>query len=339
MKIEKETVFGNWEEYTLTNDQNMSVSVLNYGAIITKILVPDRNGKLENIVLSFKDYQDYKTNPNYFGAIIGRVAGRIQDASFDIAGTTFSLEANDGNHHLHGGSAGLHQIIWKVSPFETKDCIGLTLTHQSRDGDGGYPGNVDITVTYTLTNDNQLQLDYTAVTDKSTPIALTNHTYFNLCGNLRDTVQHHFLTMNSNSFVELDEELIPTGKIIDVEDSRFDFRNSRVLGESFTKELNGYDHYFIFDDTHSGEQVTLTEPTSGRVLKVYSNQPGMVLYTANDLNENIQLREAAGKKHLGVCFETQGSPASLHHAGFPSIILHPDETYRQHTLFEFLIYE
>ncbi|WP_249869133.1 aldose epimerase family protein [Oceanobacillus saliphilus] len=336
MKIEKKEIFGEWEEFTLTNDQNMSVSVLNYGGIITKILVPDRNEKVENVVLGYKNYQDYQENPNYFGAIIGRVAGRIRDAAFEIDGKAYSLQANDGKNHLHGGPAGLHQVVWEATPFETNETIGVTLSHQSEEG-GGYPGNLEITVTYTLTNDNQLHLEYTAGSDKTTPLALTNHTYFNLCGNLKDTVQDHFLTMNSSSVAELDAELIPTGNITNVEGTRFEFRHERVLGESFNGKYNGYDHYFIFDEGPNEVQVELKEPTSGRVLTVRTNQPGMVMYTANDLESGQKLREGETRKHLGVCFETKGTPASLHHQGFPCILLHPGETYKQHTVFTFQI--
>ncbi|RLL43836.1 galactose mutarotase [Oceanobacillus piezotolerans] len=344
MEIVKEKIYGQWKEFTLINDKNMSVSVLNYGGIITRILVPDRNGKVENMVLSYKNYQDYKANPHYFGAIIGRVAGRIQDAAFEIDGKTYSLEANDGDHHLHGGQAGLHRVIWSVATFETKETIGLTLTHESKEAEG-YPGNVKIIVTYTLTNDNELFLNYTATSDKTTPIALTNHTYFNLSGDLKHTIHDHFLTIKSSNFAELNEELIPTGNLKAVGGSSFDFRNGQLIREGLNEKskhnriASGYDHYFIFDDVKDEEQVVMAEPNNGRILTVTTNQPGMVMYTANGLEDGLELRENTSRRHLGVCFETQGSPASLHHKGFPTILLKPGDLYQHQTVFAFRVKE
>ncbi len=236
MNIETKDVLGMWKEYTLTNDRGMSVSVLNYGGIITKIIVPDRKGNHENVVLGYRDYKDYNQNPNYFGALIGRVAGRIQGASFELDNKTYNLAANNGENHLHGGPEGFHQVIWEAAPFQKEDAVGLSLTHKSMDGEGGYPGNVDITVTYTLTNENQLVLDYFASSDQTTPITLTNHSYFNLSGRLKNTVHEHRVAIDSSKFVELDEELIPTGKLIPVEGTPFDFRDGRLLGDGFNDD-------------------------------------------------------------------------------------------------------
>lgn len=217
MNIETKDVLGMWKEYTLTNDLGMSVSVLDYGGIITKIIVPDRNGNRENVVLGYKNYQDYNQNSNYFGALIGRVGGRIQGASFELGNKTYNLAANNGNNHLHGGPEGFHQVIWEVAPFLTEEAVGLSLTHKSMDGEGGYPGNIDVTVTYTLTNENELDLNYLASSDQTSPITLTNHTYFNLSGSLKNTVHEHRVAIDSSKFVELDKELIPTGNLIHVE--------------------------------------------------------------------------------------------------------------------------
>lgn len=341
MKVTKKEILGMWTEYTLSNDHGMAVSVLDLGGIITKIIVPDRNGNIENVVLGYKDYREYNKNPNYFGALIGRVAGRIQGASFKLNDKTYNLAANDGDNHLHGGPDGLHQIIWKVTPFQTDDAAGLHLCHTSADGEGGYPGNAEIRVTYTLNNENQLTIDYLASSDQITPIALTNHTYFNLSGCLKETVLNHYVKIGSCRFVELDEHLIPTGRLIDVEGTSFDFRSERMLGAGFNDDFvqneiagNGYDHYFIFDHNND-EIVVLQEPNSGRMMTVKTNQPGMVMYTANSLDEGLQLAEGSSRKYLGVCFETQASPASLHHSGFPSAILQAGKKYQKQTVFTF----
>lgn len=339
MKKTEQTILGKWKEFTLVNDHGMSVSMLNLGGIITKICVPDREGKVENVVLGYKDYAHYQDNPNSFGALIGRVAGRIQNASFEINGKHYYLEANDGDNHLHGGSNGFHHVIWDAETFQTEETVGVKFTHTSSDGAGGYPGNVGIAVTYTLNNKNELLLDYWAKSDQTTPLALTNHSYFNLSGDLKDTVQHHNVTINSSSFVELDHELIPTGKKLNVAGTTFDFRNGRLLGDGFTDDSkqhqiadNGYDHYFIFDNKG---KVVMHEKESGRILTVKTEQPGMVMYTANGLDEGLALAEGMSRKHLGVCFETQGSPASLHHAGFPSVILKAGKEYSKRTAFSF----
>lgn len=342
MKIVMKVIFEKWKEYTLANDHGISVSILDFGGIITKLMAPDQKGQIENIVLGFRDYQDYETNNSYLGAIIGRVAGRIQTSSFELENKIYQLEANNGKNHLHGGSNGYHHILWDSTPFQTETAVGVKLTHKSVDSAGGYPGNIDITVTYTLTNDNELILDYAAISDQTTPITLTNHAYFNLSGNLKHTVEEHLINISSSRFVELDEELIPTGKIVNVAGTPFDFRNEgQVLGTGFCSSYkqnvivgNGYDHYFIFDE-QDGIKATVKEPVSGRIMTVRTNQPGMVMYSSNSMDESLALRERSSCKYLGVCFETQASPASLHHHEFPSVILHAGEKYEKQTVFSF----
>lgn len=341
MKITTEEVLNKWQQYTLSNRHGMRVSVLNFGGIITEITVPDRQNKLENVVLSYKDYAEYENNPNYFGAIIGRVAGRIENASFTLNEQKYTLKKNNGLNHLHGGSEGFHQAIWDCTTFQTDDTVGVVLTHHSEDGSGGYAGNVDVTVTYTLTNDNELLIDYAATTDQTTALTLTNHSYFNLTGHLSDTIHHHHVTMNADEFVELDQDLIPTGRKLDVTNTVFDFRQGRQLIEGIQSESEqnriasrGYDHYFIFNKEQNNE-IIVKEPTSGRIMTVTTNQPGVVMYTANTLSNDLDLLEGHSKPHLGVCFETQGSPASLHHADFPSIVLQASERYDKQTIFSF----
>ncbi len=341
MNINRKDKLGKWQEFTLENDNGMKVSILNYGGIITEIIVPDRNENMENVVLGYKDYANYETNSNFFGALIGPVAGRIQDASFTVNNNKYVLEANDGKNHIHGGSTGFHQVIWNAEPFQTDNGIGLMLIHKRIDGTAGYPGNLDVCVTYTLNNDNQLILDYEAESDQQTPLTLTNHSYFNLSGDLKSTVHNHQIMIDSVRFIEMDEDLIPTGKVINTADTPFDFRKGLELRKGFKDDFeqnklagDGYDHYFMFDN-QKGENVIVNDDVSGRILKIQTNQPGMVMYTANNLDKGLQLKEGLSKKYLGVCFETQAAPGSLHHDGFPSVILEPGESYQKQTLFDF----
>lgn len=331
-----------WNEYTLKNDRGMQIRVLNYGGIITEMLVPDADGHLENVVIAFKNYEDYLTkNTAFFGALIGRVAGRIQGSSFELDGETYPLKPNEGENHLHGGENGFHQVVWESEPFQTDRKAGLILTHHSPDGEGGYPGELNVKVTYTLTNDNALTIHYEAASSKKTPLTLTNHSYFNLSGNLKEDIQQHQVTLDSSQFVELDEQLIPTGKIVDAEGTSFDFRNGRKIKDGIEADDvqnknagNGYDHYFIFDH-QKPESVQVVDPQSKRQLTIETDQPGMVMYTSTGLSDDLQLKERMSSRYLGVCLETQSSPASLHHDGFPSVILEANEPYRKQTTFTF----
>ncbi|MDN5372709.1 MAG: aldose 1-epimerase [Carnobacterium sp.] len=343
MDITTHKVNDRWELFTLANDNGMEVEFLNYGGIITKVLVPDKNNNIENIVLGYPDYKEYESDPNFFGAIIGPVAGRIEKAEFTLKDKIFKLEKNDGNHHLHGGSNALHRVIWDTETFETDGKVGVTLSYESVDGENGYPGNLTVSVNYTLTSKNQLMIDYEATTDKTTPVTLTNHTYFNLTGDINKTIRTHQVLADSHQFLELNGELIPTGKIIDVANSTFDFREGRELkdgiiaGSEQNKIVgNGYDHYFLFD--HAKEtNVVVKEEVSGRVLAIETNQPGMVLYTGQNIVEGLELNGGTSKKYSGVCFETQSSPASLHQDGLPMVILGAGETYKKQTIFSFFV--
>ncbi|MGM0865834.1 MAG: aldose epimerase family protein [Bacillota bacterium] len=341
MKIDIKHLQRDWKEYTLRNDHGMAVSLLNYGGIITRVMVPDQDGTVENVIIGYKQVEDYETNPNFFGALIGPVAGRIQGAAFELYGNVYMLEANDGENHLHGGSNGFHQVLWDTESFQDEDRVGVVLSYSRKDGEGGYPGTIDVSVTYSLTNENELILEYEAMTDQPTPLTLTNHAYFNLSGNGKETIHHHHVTIDSHQFLELDEELIPTGTVVDAADTPFDFRKGRRLSDGITAQTeqndiagHGYDHYFLFDHSKS-ESVTVKEQTSGRVLTIETDQPGMVMYTANNLQHGLELHESMSRKHLGVCFETQYPPASLHHDGLPSVILHPNERYQKRTVYTF----
>ncbi|MFB1049742.1 aldose epimerase family protein [Paraliobacillus sp. JSM ZJ581] len=336
------TVSGqNWIEYTLENDQGISINCLNYGGIIKDINVPDRNGKLENVVLSFANNEDYLNNPNFFGALVGRVAGRIESSSFSIDGKMYTLPANEEDHHLHGGTNGFHQILWETTPFQTETQIGVHFTHTFPDGDGGYPGQLEVTITYALTNENNFEITYQAISDQDTILTTTNHSYFNLSGNLKRDILHHDVQIDAGQFVELNHDLIPTGDILSVDNTVFDFRKAHPIIDGVHSidqqnlvASNGFDHYFIFDHQQQ-PNATITERESGRRLEVRTDQPGMVMYTSNGLDDSIKLKERNATKHLGICLETQGSPASLKHKGFPSIYLSKGETYHKKTIFSF----
>ncbi|WP_342504783.1 aldose epimerase family protein [Sporosarcina sp. FSL K6-2383] len=341
MNIDIQNTVNNWKLFTLTNQQNMSVSLLNYGGIITAINVPDRHNNIENVVLGFKNHADYTQNLNFLGAIIGRVAGRIQAATFAIEDQSYRLEANEEAHHLHGGAGGLHQVIWTAAPFQTEDTVGVALSHTSVDGEGGYPGTVEITVTYTLTNNNELIVDYVATSDKNTALTLTNHSYFNLSGNIGRTIHDHHVTIASDEFIELDNELIPTGNKLEVTHTPFDFRTGQLIADgidsTFSQNIiasHGYDHYFILNPQQQ-EAIYVKDEVSGRVMTIKTNQPGVVMYTANNLTEGLELTEGTSKRYDGICFETQASPASLHHEGFPTVRLDAHIPYDKQTVFSF----
>ncbi|MEW9674765.1 aldose epimerase family protein [Lentibacillus sp. L22] len=341
MNISQQNIYNNWMEYTLANDHGMSVKILNYGGIITEMKVPDKDDKPENVVLGYKDVANYKDNPNFFGAIIGRVAGRIEHASFSLGGQTYQLEKNEAPHHLHGGSHGFHSVTWDAKPFRNDQAVGVKLSYTSPDKDGGYPGRVLVNMTYTLyATENKLELDYQGTTDQITPLTLTNHSYFNLSGDLQSTVDNHHVTFTAPRVLELDGALIPTGKTFTAAGTNFDFSGGRKLCDGFTDSIEqnriaggGYDHYFIWDN--QPKKVVVHEPNAGRFLTIETSQPGMVMYTGNGLGDGIALKGGSSRKHLGVCFETQASPASLHHHGIPGIMLNPGETYHQQTAYTF----
>ena len=344
MKVEEKdiSVAGRqWKEFTIKNGNGMEVSCLNYGGIITRILAPDSAGKLENVVIGYRNYEDYLDNPNFFGALIGRVAGRIADSSFELNGENYSLPPNEGENHLHGGTEGFHASLWDAAPFQTDNTAGVRFSLFSPDGTSGFPGNLQMTVIYTLAGNNEFSIEYEGLADRDTILTTTNHSYFNLSGNLKQDVTNHRVIIDSSRFVELDEQLIPTGKKQDVDNTVFDFRDGRFIKDGVESDDiqnkhagNGYDHYFIFDGQEE-EKVTVEEPESGRKLTVFTDQPGIVFYTGNKLDESLVLAERNSAPYLGVCLETQSSPASLEYEGFPSVYLPKDEKYYSKTTFQF----
>lgn len=327
--------------FTMINDNGMEVTCINYGCIITKIVTPDKNGNYENVVLGFEHFPPYITNTPYFGAVIGRVAGRIQNACFELDGKTYTLCKNENNNHLHGGVKGLHRVLWNAVAVENEGEVGVRFSYTSPDGEEGYPGTVQVQVTYMLNNQNELVISYNARSDKSTLLNLTNHTYFNLSGNIKRDILDHELKIKSDQFLELNEELIPTGIFLDVTDTPFDLRKGKKLKDGIMANHpqievvgQGYDHPFLLN-AHHDEEIVLWDPGSGRTLTVETDEVGVVVYTGNQLQEGMDIYGVPSRKYLGICLEVQGLPDAIHHPHFPSWILRPEETYSSVTKYKF----
>lgn len=340
----KRTLFGEANgkqvyQYTFTNANGMAVSIINYGGIVTHLLVPDRKGQLGDVVLGYDSLSDYlKNNSPYLGAIAGRYANRIAHGKFVLDSVEYQLATNNGLNHLHGGIKGLDKVVWDVRDFIFPDSAGVILTYLSPDGEEGYPGNLTINVIYTLTNNNELKIDYEAVTDKPTVLNLTHHSYFNLAGHGSGTVYNHQLQINADRYVPVDETLIPTGELLPVEGTPMDFKTFHPIGERIGEVEGGYDHTFVLDaeDGQMRLAAQVTEPGSGRTMRVFTDQPGMQFYSGNFLDgTNIGKGAVAYQKHFGFCLETQHFPDSPNQPGFPSTTLRPGEKYRTSTIYQF----
>ncbi|NKE04791.1 aldose epimerase family protein [Mesobacillus selenatarsenatis] len=323
--------------FTLRNEQGMEVTAINYGCIITKINVPDRDGKFENVVLGHDTLDEYVNDPYFLGAVVGRVAGRLKAGSFELDGKNFTLVQNDNSNHLHGGLKGFDKVVWDAKVIDD----GVLFSYLSKDGEEGYPGNLYIEVTYRLNNDNELSIQYRSQTDQKTLLTVTNHSYFNLSGNLKRDVLDHSLKLKSSRFLELDKEFLPTGRMLDVKDTPFDFTKGSIVktgAESNHPQNvlvgNGYDHPFILDDNRDNE-IVLKDPDSGRTLTVETDEPAVVVYSGNSLKEEGNFRGVPCRKYLGICLETQNYPDSIHHPHFPSMVLDKGEMYSSITKYKF----
>ncbi len=332
------------ELYTLTNAQGMEVHAMTYGGIILSLRVPDKQGRLGDVVLGYDSLEGYLAKSPYFGAIIGRYGNRIAKARFTLDGVEYQLPINNGPNSLHGGIKGFDKIVWHAEPFKNKNGVGIIFTHTSPDGDQGYPGNLTARITYTLTDQDELIFDYSATTDKPTPVNLTQHTYFNLAGEGSGDILGHTVMLNADHFTPINDQLIPTGEIRAVKGTPLDFTKPTTIGARINQKDEqlafgqGYDHNFVLNRKGPGLVLAAraTEPTSGRFLEVYTTQPGVQFYTGNFLDGTITGKSGhAYQRRSGFCLETQHYPDSPNHPNFPSTILRPGEEYKTRTIFKF----
>lgn len=324
--------------FTLANVNGLVAKITNFGTIITELQVPDRRGKPGNVVLGFDNLAQYLTGHPYFGCTVGRVANRIAQGRFRLDGKKYQLTVNNAPNHLHGGVLGFDKVVWaaEIPPGQE---AAIKFTHTSPDGHEGYPGQLAVTVVMTLTNADELRIDYTAITDQATPVNLTNHSYFNLAG--RGNVLGHELKIAAKNYTPTDDHSIPTGRIAPVAGTPFDFTKAKPIGKCFGQLTNkpiGYDHNYVLNG--AGKKLalcaTVFEPTCGRVLEVMTTAPGVQLYTGNYLDGTLRGHDGVYyTQHSGFCMETQHFPDSVNHPEFPSVILHPGQTYRQTTLHKF----
>jgi aldose 1-epimerase len=323
--------------YSLTNTHGMVAKIIDYGGIITELHAPDRHGVLADVVLGFDTLDPYFGEHPYFGALIGRYGNRIAGASFELDGQTFQLDVNDGAHHLHGGHKGFHKVNWTAHA----DLDGLTLSYRSVDGEMGYPGNLDVTVRYELTDDNELVMRCQAVTDRATPVNLTQHSYFNLAGD--GDILAHELMMRADTFTSIDSTLIPTGALAPVAGTPFDFRSPRPIGERIAqpdeqlRHGSGYDHNFVLDKLpgRMGLAARVHDPLSGRILELFTEEPGVQFYSGNFLDGSLAGKGRVYGQRAGFCLEPQHFPDSPHHPTFPSTLLRPGEQYTTESRFKF----
>jgi aldose 1-epimerase len=326
--------------YVLKNGK-IAVKIMTYGAIVTAIETPDRDGKLGDVVLGFDNLDGYLGKHPYFGATVGRVANRIAKATFALNGKDYTLAQNDGPNTLHGGLKGFDKVVWKAEEVRSADGPAVRMSYRSPDGEEGYPGNFDVSVTFAVTDKNELRIEYAATTDKATPINLSNHSYFNLGGRTAESILGHELMLAASRYTPVDSTLIPTGEIAPVAGTPLDFTKPTAVGariDELKGEPKGYDHNFVLDS--GGKSLALSamahEPKTGRVLEMFTTEPGVQFYTGNFLDgTNIGKDGIAYRKHHGFCLEAQHYPDSIHHANFPSAVLEPGTTYRQTTVYKF----
>ncbi|MDA0780417.1 MAG: galactose mutarotase [Bacteroidetes bacterium] len=344
-----ETTFNNVSEYpsvelyTLKNSNGLVTQITNFGGRVVNLWVPDKNGSFEDIVLGYSNLEGYlNSNEIYFGALIGRYANRIGNGKFSIKGHNYNLATNNGVNHLHGGKNGFNNVVWAARKINQQS---LELTYVSKDNEEGYPGNLNIKVIYTLTDDDELKIEYWANTDQPTPVNLTHHSFFNLKGAGKGTINDHVLQLNAKSYTPVDQGLIPSGKIESVDGTPMDFTQPIEIGEKVNQNFEqlvvglGYDHNWVLNKT-GGDEVQfaakITEPKSGRSMSVYTNEPGLQFYGGNFLDgSNIGKYETPYKHRTAFCLETQHYPDSPNKPNFPSTILNPDEEYYSICIYKF----
>lgn len=325
------------DRYVLRNINGLSAALITFGATVTELHVPDREGKLDDIVLGFDHLSQYETKSPYFGSTVGRVAFRIPGGKFELDGQTYQLERNRGEHHLHGGTKGFSWVVWEAAPWDSPDGPAVRFTYHSPDGDQGYPGNLDATVVYTLTSDNELRIDYTAVTDRPTPVNLTHHGYFQLAGAGSGDVLDHVVRLNADRYTPTDATMTPTGEIAPVAGTAFDLTQPVRLRDR-QAETGGFDLAYLHDEVGGSLEMVarVEEPTSGRVMDVLSTAPAVIFYTGKWMPERLEGKGGrVYKKFGGLCVETGHLPGSVHYPRFPSTILRPGEVYRQTCVYRF----
>lgn len=336
----------NVNQYTLTNRNGLQMQVINYGGTITSLKTPDRNGTMEEVVLGCDSLDDYLDGTPFFGCLVGRYGNRIAGGEFTLDGKKFSLAKNNNGNHIHGGLRGFDKVYWEIVPVTGNDGPSLKLTYVSPDMEEGYPGNLSVEVVYTLSNQNELIIDYTATTDKKTIVNLTNHSYFNLTGNAKQNILGHELVMNAAKYVPVNRQLIPEGQLAGVEGTPFDFREAMKIGDRIDSDHpqiangSGYDHCWVFegDPGELKHGATVYEPVSGRVMEMYTTEPGVQLYTGNHLNgSEVGKGGKAYSARDGFCLETQHFPDSPNQESFPSVVLNPGEEYHTRTVFAFAV--
>jgi aldose 1-epimerase len=328
------------ELYTLTNGK-ITAKVITYGATLTELDVPDRDGKPGDVVLGFDSLEGYLTRHPYFGSTVGRVANRVAGGKFSLDGNDYSLAVNNGPNSLHGGLKGFDRVVWKAEDVSSPGEPAVKFTYRSPDGEEGYPGNLDVAVTYSVTGQDELKLEYKATTDKATPVVLTNHTYFNLAGPASGTILDHELRLVADQYTPGDESMIPTGSIAPLKGTPLDFTELTPIGARIGQikgEPGGYDHNFVLNEQNKmpDPAAYVYEPRTGRTMSMMTSEPAVQFYTGNFLDGSVKGKGGvAYKKHQGFCLETQHFPDSVHHDNFPSTILRPGQTYTQTTIYKF----
>ena len=330
--------------YTLTNANGCVVKITNYGGIVVSLTVPDRNGQMCDVVLGYNSLDEYIKNSPYFGALIGRYGNRIGNAQFELDGKTYTLAKNDGNNTLHGGNKGFDKVVWNAKEIHEKGAVGLELTYLSKDGEEGFPGNLSVTVKYIWTNKNELKIEYSATTDKTTVVNLTHHSYFNLA--CKGDILNHELMIKADKFTPVDEGLIPTGELRDVAGTPFDFTKPTKIGARINEDNEqlkfgkGYDHNWVLNDYNGSlhKVASLYEPTTGRFMEISTTEPGLQFYSGNFLDGTITGKGGVVYNfRSGLCLETQHFPDSPNKPEFPSTVLKPGEKYSSTTIYKFSV--
>lgn len=348
--VNERTVFGTLpdgrevHQYTLVNTSGATLKVIDFGATITSLTMPDRNGKYEDIVLGYDSLQGYRDGSSYFGAIVGRYGNRIGKGQFTLEGKKYQLAVNDGQNHLHGGKIGFNKVLWTAKTVQDSAGPSLQLTYISKDGEEGYPGTVTLAVTYTLTEKNELRIVYEGTTDKTTVLNPTQHSYFNLSGSLTNTILDELVTIEADSMTPVDRGLITTGTYLDVTNTPMDFRTPTAIGARINDKFeqlifgHGYDHNWVIKNYSKGkvrEAAEVYEPKSGRVMTVYTDQPGLQFYTGNFLDGTAHGKGVSFQRRTALCMEAQCFPDSPNKPEFPSATLKPGEVYHQTTMYQF----